>query len=161
MFVYCTEVLLGRATHKSKRQIEVLVADLAPRPDVPTSIRKLPDRSAGTSATPAMTASNDGRQLGPDRVLVTRSDPSLDQGQRGTPSATPAVDNSRIGAGTHSGRAAVEPLGAARYKSHASDDGRVASSAPADDAAAHTAGWSSITSCLGPAAGIGHPATSA
>ncbi len=41
------EVLLERALHKSKRQIEVLVADLAPRPDVPTSIRKLPNRSAG------------------------------------------------------------------------------------------------------------------
>ncbi len=92
------EVLLERATHKSKRQIEVLVADLAPRP------------------TPAATELNDGRELGPDRVLVTPSDPWLDHGQRGTPSATPAVDNSRISAGTPSGRATVEPLGAGRYK---------------------------------------------
>jgi len=109
------EVLLERATHKSKRQIEVLVADLAPRPDVPASIRKLPARSAGASVTPAMTASSDGRELGPDRVLVTPSDLPLDHGQRGTPS-TPAVDKSRISAGTPSGRAAVEPLGAGRYK---------------------------------------------
>ncbi len=47
---------------------------------------------------------------------MTPSDLPLDHGQLGTPSATPAVDNSRIGAGTPSGRAAVEPLGAGRYK---------------------------------------------
>jgi hypothetical protein len=233
------EVLLERATHKSKRQIEVLVADLAPRPDVPTSIRKLPDRSADTWATPSVTALNDGRELGPDRVRVTPSDLPLDHGQLGTPSATPAVDNSRISAGTPSGRAVVEPLGAGRYKvqftasaafceklerlkalmmssvpdgdlarvleaavtealdrrearrfakvktprktvantdtaaspsrhlpapvrriSHASDDGRCRFVGPADDAAAPV-GWSSITSCLGPAAAIGHLETSA
>jgi hypothetical protein len=37
------EALLERAAHKSKRQIEELVAELTPRPDVPPSIRKLPD----------------------------------------------------------------------------------------------------------------------
>ena len=112
------EVLLERATHKSKRQIEVLVADLAPRPDVPTSIRKLPNRSAGASASYAVTASNDGRELGPDRVSATSSDPLLDQGQLGTPSAPLGLDNGRIrmGVGTPSSRAAVEPLGAGRYK---------------------------------------------
>jgi HNH endonuclease len=99
------EVLLERATHKSKRQIEVLVADLVPRPDVPTSIRKLPDRFAGASATPALTASNDGRELGPDRVSVPPSD-LPDHGQLGMPLAT----------GTPASRAAVEPLGAGRYK---------------------------------------------
>ncbi len=36
------ENVLSRATHKSKRQIEELVAELAPRPDVPAVIRKLP-----------------------------------------------------------------------------------------------------------------------
>jgi hypothetical protein len=107
------EVLLERATHQSKRQIEVLVADLAPRPEVPTSIRKLPAR-AGASVTLGVTASTDGRELGPDRVLVTPSD--LHHGQRATPAVTPAVDNGRISAGTPSGRAAVEPLGARRYK---------------------------------------------
>jgi hypothetical protein len=38
----CEEVL-GRAAHKSKKKIEELVAELAPRPDVPTVIRKLPE----------------------------------------------------------------------------------------------------------------------
>ena len=36
--------VLARATHCSKRRIEELVAGLAPRPDVPTTIRKPPDR---------------------------------------------------------------------------------------------------------------------
>ena len=36
------ESVLARATHKSKRQIEELVAELAPKPDVPAVIRKLP-----------------------------------------------------------------------------------------------------------------------
>jgi hypothetical protein len=37
------EMVLTRAIHKSKRQIEELVAELAPRPVVPASIRKLPE----------------------------------------------------------------------------------------------------------------------
>src|SRR6266508_2104065 len=36
------EALLGRAVHKSKREIEVLIAELAPRPDVPSLMRRLP-----------------------------------------------------------------------------------------------------------------------
>jgi hypothetical protein len=36
--------LLKRATHKSKREIERLVAELAPRPEVAATMRKLPVR---------------------------------------------------------------------------------------------------------------------
>jgi hypothetical protein len=48
--------VLARATHSSKRRIEELVAGLAPRPDVPTTIRKLPgrERPLPTAATPAV-----------------------------------------------------------------------------------------------------------
>jgi hypothetical protein len=38
------EALLARATHRSKRQILELVAELAPRPDVSARMRKLPQR---------------------------------------------------------------------------------------------------------------------
>jgi hypothetical protein len=41
--------VLSRARHKSKREVEVLVAALHPRPDVPSVIRKLP---ASRKATP-------------------------------------------------------------------------------------------------------------
>jgi hypothetical protein len=36
------QAVLARASGKSRREIEELVAELAPRPDVPTSVRKLP-----------------------------------------------------------------------------------------------------------------------
>jgi hypothetical protein len=37
--------VLARASHLRKKQVEALVAELAPRPDVPSSIRKLPSTS--------------------------------------------------------------------------------------------------------------------
>ena len=37
------DAVLARATHLSKRQLEELVAELSPRPDTPSVIRKLPD----------------------------------------------------------------------------------------------------------------------
>ena len=45
------DAVLARAVHKSKRQIEELVAELAPRPDVPASIRKLPEPRAAVPPT--------------------------------------------------------------------------------------------------------------
>jgi hypothetical protein len=50
--------VLGRASGKGKREIERLVAELAPRPDVPSRMRKLPEASpvrvtqAAAAATP-------------------------------------------------------------------------------------------------------------
>ena len=59
------EALLARAAHKSKREIEELVTEFAPRPDVPTVIRKLPDRPKEIGPAPNL-------QLGPDRVVSPR-----------------------------------------------------------------------------------------
>ena len=39
------DTLLPRAVHQSKREIEKLVAEIAPKPDVPSRMRKLPTRS--------------------------------------------------------------------------------------------------------------------
>src|SRR5262249_23534995 len=39
------DALLARAVHKSKRQIEEMVAEVAPRPDAPSVMRKLPERT--------------------------------------------------------------------------------------------------------------------
>jgi hypothetical protein len=100
------EELLERAAHRTKRQIEELVAELNPKPDVPARARKLPsprragegvhetlrrsaaDREPGviSGASPETT-----RELGPDRV----------RGTRPTPPPPP--------------RPAVEPLAPARY----------------------------------------------
>jgi hypothetical protein len=38
------DAVLRRATHRSKREIEGLVAEIAPRPDAPSLVRKLPER---------------------------------------------------------------------------------------------------------------------
>lgn len=56
------EALLARATHKTKREIEELVAELSPKPDVPAAMRKLPVRQE------KKTESKPSFQLGPDRV---------------------------------------------------------------------------------------------
>ena len=50
------EALLKRATHRSKRQIEELVAEIAPRPDVPALTRKLPERTPRSIPTPSVVA---------------------------------------------------------------------------------------------------------
>ncbi len=42
------ETLLARAAGKSKREIEELVAELAPKPDLPATIRKLPERASNS-----------------------------------------------------------------------------------------------------------------
>jgi hypothetical protein len=41
--------VLDAARHKSKREVELLVATLAPKPDAPTIVRKLPVREAATA----------------------------------------------------------------------------------------------------------------
>jgi hypothetical protein len=54
------EALLERAVHKSKRQIEGLVAELAPQADAPALVRKLPEPQRSTNSF----------ELGPDRAAM-------------------------------------------------------------------------------------------
>src|SRR5690606_11438710 len=53
----CEEVL-ARAEHKSKRELEELVAELAPKPDVPSRVRKLPQRQAPGSTNRSLAAAS-------------------------------------------------------------------------------------------------------
>ena len=46
--------LLAPAAHRTKRQIEELVAELAPRPDAPTLVRKLPARPPSVAPRPSL-----------------------------------------------------------------------------------------------------------
>jgi hypothetical protein len=48
------ETVLARASGRSRREIEALVAEMAPRPDVPSSVRKLPE--VARTAPPALSA---------------------------------------------------------------------------------------------------------
>ena len=106
------DVLLERATHRTKCQIEELIAEITPRPDAPAAVRKLPARK--TAAAPAVSDTVAGLEPHPDGVaaLELRPDavtapvcelrPDAVDAQPATPRApTPAV---------------VEPLAPARYK---------------------------------------------
>jgi hypothetical protein len=46
------EAVLARAIDRSRREIEALVAELAPRPDVPSSVRKIPSAMSTSAAAP-------------------------------------------------------------------------------------------------------------
>ncbi len=49
-------VLLTRATHKTKREVELILAELSPKPDVVATLRKLPAASVPAAVTPAPVA---------------------------------------------------------------------------------------------------------
>ena len=57
------EALLNRAAHRTRREIEELVAEIAPRADAPAVMRKLHDRRAGTTS-PALS-------IGPDAEVLS------------------------------------------------------------------------------------------
>ncbi len=91
-FANCEE-LLARATHKTKREILVLVAEMAPKPDVPPSIRKLPQRRQK----PASENRASGAENTPSGKSCLAPEPRL---------APEATDKPPV----------VEPLAPARYK---------------------------------------------
>ena len=106
------DALLRRATHRPKRQIEELIAELAPRKDVPSLMRRLPEprlpgtRQAPASApsTPSSTPSGMGRPVTSEmqRIPVGNQGSPLaaDSGQPavGEPSTgQPAIDQPPIG----------------------------------------------------------------
>ena len=88
------EALLMRAVHRSKREIEELVVELAPRPDAPAMMRKLPERRAVEPALARPEGAN-GAAPGLELRLDAVAGPSASAGPR------PPV---------------VEPLAPARYK---------------------------------------------
>jgi 5-methylcytosine-specific restriction endonuclease McrA len=50
------EAVIARACGRSRREIEALIAELAPRPDVPSSVRKLPTATPAPMLVPAATS---------------------------------------------------------------------------------------------------------
>jgi hypothetical protein len=84
------DVVLARAVGKSKREIEELIAELSPKPDVPSVMRKLPERQANTRQVQAP-------ELVPERVTFL-------------PSSAPAPPTAAAP------RSVMEQLAPARYK---------------------------------------------
>ena len=100
------ETVLNRAAHRSKREIEELIVELEPKPDIPATIRKLPARRARTPKPVP--------QLVPERVATPS--PHLPPAE-----VTPLTGPGPAEAGASSvappaRRAKVEPLAPARYK---------------------------------------------
>ena len=70
--------VLREASHKSKREVEQIVARLQPRPDVPASVRKVPSMQAAAAAQPGPVEAHSAAALvaapvegpAPPRVLV-------------------------------------------------------------------------------------------
>ena len=67
--------ILGRAAHRSVREIDELVAELQPKPDVPSRIRKLPRRKGATltEAASRRVAPGVGRALRPPPAIPLAS----------------------------------------------------------------------------------------
>ncbi|HWM86510.1 MAG TPA: HNH endonuclease, partial [Kofleriaceae bacterium] len=95
------EALLARAAHRSKREIELLLAELAPKPDVPSLVRRLPG-----PASPANPS-----QLGPDGVIPAGMPREL--AERGSKPGSPS---SPCPLAAPSRPAAVVSIAPARYK---------------------------------------------
>lgn len=70
--------VLARATHKSKRQVEELVAELRPRPEALAMVRKLPvqaDAAAPVRSTPPVTLASPAAKAEPLAPAVVTAQP--------------------------------------------------------------------------------------
>jgi hypothetical protein len=100
--------LLDAARHKSKRDVERLVAAIAPRPDASTIVRKLPARVAAVSAASI--------ENGAAEVLTTTlavNNPALKAPTNCLPVTPPRADDFALDAAPE---LAVAPLASAPYK---------------------------------------------
>jgi hypothetical protein len=82
------DAILHRAVHQSKRQIDELIAEFHPRPDVPALVRKLPDRGRAQEHRPLA-------------VAPGGSDGATDAGSTGA--ADPELTLAATAAGVHMG----------------------------------------------------------
>jgi hypothetical protein len=94
------DAILEQATHRTKREIEELVAELSPRPDAPSLIRRLPG-SAASSRPEDEGKGSRAVELVPGRVVP--------------PSATPVTPIRTLAPPLASAQR-VEPLSPGRYK---------------------------------------------
>ncbi|MGH9460064.1 MAG: HNH endonuclease, partial [Vicinamibacteria bacterium] len=89
------QAVLARARGKSKREIEELIVELSPKPDVPATIRKLPERREETKA--ASSPELGTNQLVSERVTFLP-----------TPAPAPSMTSAQ--------RPVMEPRSPARYR---------------------------------------------
>jgi 5-methylcytosine-specific restriction endonuclease McrA len=125
------DALLRRATHRTKREIEELLAEFAPRPDAPALIRKLPEpwasvvariASPTTSAAPSALvppAESASAMSTPRSGTRVPAAPTRDESDIAVPSLPElrpdGVVSTRLG-GMGARPSRIEPLAPARYK---------------------------------------------
>lgn len=114
--------LLARAAHRTKRQIEELVAECCPRPDAPTLVRRLPAQPSSVAPGPGSStqepvpvplplAGSARRELRPDAVA-----PSLPVVASSLPAAPPSLPTEKDTPSSPAQPGSIEPLAPARYK---------------------------------------------
>jgi hypothetical protein len=99
------QALLKAATHRSKREIDALVATIAPKPDVPAKIRKLPDRKTSRELRPDGVELSHVEKMGTGPVESPSIEPESDSGMPIAPLPVP-----------ERAPAVLEPLSESRYK---------------------------------------------
>jgi hypothetical protein len=98
------DALFARASHRTKREIKELLAELSPRPDVPAHMRKLPESRPAMMppATANKAAASDARRF-PDGPAAQAPRPGPDRAGASWTS-------------TPTSSATIEPLAPARYR---------------------------------------------
>jgi 5-methylcytosine-specific restriction endonuclease McrA len=115
------DVLLERATHRTKREIEELVAEIAPRPELAATIRKLPERQSSDVRLSVLPPS-----AAPSFLPVSPAGPSSSAQSSATPNPVPQPGSGQVGLPVLELRpdrvrsdrldGVIEPLAPARYK---------------------------------------------
>jgi hypothetical protein len=100
------EAVLARAVHRSKREIDLLVAELAPKPDAPPLMRRLP---TGRSADTALGE----KSLRPDAVIPSARSDAPDASARADtagPCSAAAAETMGAGSGVEARAGSIAPL---------------------------------------------------
>jgi hypothetical protein len=79
--------VLAKASDRSRREIEVLIAELAPRPDIPSTVRKLPTATRPTATPPTATPHRPAAAS----AAMTSVPPAADPAIGPSPSVLPAT----------------------------------------------------------------------
>jgi hypothetical protein len=86
------EAVLARASGRSRREIEALVAELAPRPDVPSSVRKLPGVAPPAPTPLSATTPPPAIDVKPTTVIPPESAPPMSAPAARPPTRRPIVE---------------------------------------------------------------------
>jgi len=104
------EELLAAARHRSADEIKQLLADRNPKPDVPTSLRRLPSRLAAPVPPSAPGDEAGATKAGTSEHAVVGARPA-----EAVPEPAPRAASPRAAGEEAPARASTEPLGAERY----------------------------------------------